>query len=76
MILNKFFYCTHIHPNNNPEIIVKQGNIVIPPVLEFSFLRRDRSRITEGKLHFPSDLDQPNNKNKLDLKLPKCWFRQ
>lgn len=75
-ILNKFFYCTHIHPNNNPEIIVKQGNIVIPPVLEFSFLRRDRSRITEGKLHFPSDLDQPNNKNKLDLKLPKCWFRQ
>ena len=75
-ILNEFFYCTHIHPNNNPEFVVKEGDIIIPPVLEFSFLRKDRSKAVDGKLDFPSKLDEPNNKYKPDLKLPKCWYGQ
>mgnify|MGYP001169604746 FL=1 len=73
--LNKYFYCTHIHPNNNPEFIVREGNIIIPPVMEFSYLRKDRSNIIEQKLNFPSVMDQPNNPSREDIDLPKCWYK-
>ena len=73
--LNKYFYCTHIHPNNNPEFIVKERDIIIPPVMEFSYLRKDRSYIIEQKLNFPSEIDQPNNPSREDIDLPKCWYK-
>ena len=33
----KFFNCTHIHPNNSVDFVLKDKEIIIPPVLEFSF---------------------------------------
>ncbi len=74
-ILNKFFYCTHIHPNNNPEFVVKEKDIIIPPVMEFSYLRKDRSEVVNNELEFPSVLDQPNNPSRSDINLPKCWYK-
>ena len=74
-ILNKFFYCTHIHPNNNPEFIVTEKDIKIPPVLEFSYLRKDRSDVINQKLEFPTIMDQPNNPTRTDIDLPKCWYK-
>jgi|TARA_Y100000389_G_scaffold190489_1_gene215403 hypothetical protein len=74
-ILNKFFYCTHIHPNNNPEFIIKEKDIMIPPVMEFSYLRKDRSETLHNDLKFPSVLDRPNNPSRSDINLPKCWYK-
>ncbi len=71
----KFFYCSHIHPNNDVDFIFKEQNIIIPPVLEFSFLRKDRGKILDNELSFPSKIDQPNNSKKRDIILPKCWYK-
>lgn len=63
----------HIHPNNADKPI-KSGNFLIPPTVEFTFLRNDRiHRVDENKC-FPHPLDQPNKKNKPDIVLPNCWF--
>ena len=45
----KFFNCTHIHPNNSVDFVLKDKEIIIPPVLEFSFLRKDRGKILNKK---------------------------
>ena len=74
-ILSDNFFCSHIHPNNDVDFIVKSKNIIIPPVLEFSFLRKDRAKETKKKDSFPVSLDQPNNPDKRDLSLPDCWFK-
>ena len=71
----KLFNCTHIHPNNSVDFIFKDKNIIIPPVLEFSFLRKDRGNVVDKNLSFPSKLDQPNLLNKRDIKLPSCWYK-
>ena len=71
----KLFNCTHIHPNNSVDFIFKDKNIIIPPVLEFSFLRKDRGNIIDKNLSFPSKLDHPNISNKRDIKLPICWYK-
>ena len=42
--------------------------------MEFSFLRKDRAKVLDDNLVFPNSLDQPNNPNKRDIILPKCWF--
>tara|TARA_B100000579_G_scaffold427862_1_gene437114 strand:- start:2587 stop:3393 length:807 start_codon:yes stop_codon:yes gene_type:complete len=72
-LLSKNYYCSHIHPNNDVDFISKHKEIIIPPVLEFSFLRKDRAKILSNKLEFPNKLDNPNNPNKRDIVLPKCW---
>ena len=74
-ILSEFFYCSHIHPNNDVDFVVKSKEIIIPPVMEFSFLRKDRAKVLDDVLKFPNDLDSPNNINKRDIYLPNCWFR-
>jgi hypothetical protein len=73
-ILSDNYFCSHIHPNNDVDFIIKTQDIIIPPVMEFSFLRKDRAKEIRNKNNFPSDLDQPNNPNKRDLILPNCWF--
>ena len=72
--LSEFFICTHIHPNNDVDFIMDSKTITIPPVMEFSFLRKDRAKVLDDNLVFPNSLDQPNNPNKRDIILPKCWF--
>ena len=73
--ITKLFNCTHIHPNNDVDFVFKDKDIIIPPVLEFSFLRKDRGNIMNKDLFFPSKLDQPNVLNKKDIKLPRCWYK-
>ena len=72
--LSQLFVCTHIHPNNDVDFVINSKALSIPPVMEFTFLRKDRAEIVNDKLFFPNNLDQPNNPNKRDLVLPKCWF--
>ena len=63
----------HIHPNNN--MPSKQiGNLIIPDTMEFTFLRNDLIKSSNKNLSFPHQLDTPNNQQKKDVILPKCWY--
>lgn len=66
-------YVVHIHPNNCCKPITK-GTISIPPVLEFTFIRKDRVS-TQGYItDFPHKLDV-DCANKETLVLPSCWYK-
>ncbi|MBT8519981.1 hypothetical protein G6734_03885 [Polynucleobacter paneuropaeus] len=71
--LRKNFEIVHIHPNNccAPVIV---SDIAIPPVMEFTFLRKDRISFQEPNIHFPHELDRPNIQDNYDFSLPKCWY--
>ena len=64
--------CVHIHPNNVfPS--VKRGDIIIPPIMEFTFIRHDR--LSPGAIpatQFPHPLDADCTDN-APLILPACW---
>jgi hypothetical protein len=67
--------CVHIHPNNNIRPIKKDG-IEIPPVMEFTFLRRDRIGYSSYETIYPHALDYDNIPYKPPMMLPKCWYGQ
>ena len=71
--LLKIFEIVHIHPNNCCKP-AKVSGIVIPSVMEFTFLRKDRISFKEKSINFPHELDRPNVKNNNDFVLPKCWY--
>lgn len=64
--------CVHIHPNNCCKPI-KKGNIEIPPVMEFTFLRKNRIKEKAFIKSFPHKLDFDSAKEK-SFDLPKCWY--
>lgn len=66
-------YCIHIHPNNCSKIVVKD-DIEIPPVAEFTFVRKDRVEVDGYVENFPSILDVDCAQGKT-LELPKCWYK-
>jgi hypothetical protein len=64
--------CVHIHPNNLARSYrIKQ--VDIPPLSEFTFLRRDRVNNPTLAKVFPHPLDYDNT-SKYPLPLPKCWY--
>lgn len=67
------FDVVHIHPNNCSST-VSYKNIEIPPVMEFTFLRKDRVNIRKKSTEFPHSLDEPNLKTMKDFPLPPCWY--
>lgn len=67
------FTIAHIHPNNW-EPIKNYGDVAIPSVMEFTFLRNDRVTLDNRPLTFPHKLDVINNKSKPPRHLPKCWW--
>lgn len=64
--------CVHIHPNNCCKSF-KKGDIEIPPVMEFTFLRKDRIKEKTYAMSFPHDLDVDAAEGK-SMILPKCWY--
>jgi hypothetical protein len=64
----------HIHPNNNGQI-ARFREFEIPRLLEFTFLRKDRSRSRKAATAFPHHLDRKNVPQKPELVLPSCWYR-
>jgi FkbM family methyltransferase len=71
-IINNF-YCVHIHPNNDVDFIKIKENIIIPPLMEFTFINKKNSNINDEKLFFPNKLDSDNNTDKRSIVLPDCW---
>ncbi len=71
--LLKHYEIVHIHPNNFAKP-VRHGNYLIPPLMEFTFLRKDRISYSKKTVSFPHSLDTLNNLDKEDIVLPKCWY--
>ncbi len=69
----KHFYVVHIHPNNC-FLPVKYKGLLIPPIMEFSFARKDNFGLSENKLKFPNDFDAPNIASKINYSLPDIWY--
>jgi hypothetical protein len=67
------FQIVHIHPNNCSETI-KYKNYEIPPIIEFTFLRKDRVSNFSYETKFPHKLDRKNIETKPDIILPKCFW--
>ncbi len=64
--------CVHMHPNNYAQPYLKD-DIEIPPLMEMTFLRKDRVEQSSNVLTFPHPLDFDNTE-KPSLPLPKCWY--
>jgi hypothetical protein len=72
--IDKYFKVVHIHPNNcAPSYIYDEFEI--PPIMEFTFLRRDRITKYEQVIQLPHRLDQSNIQHLPDVKLPICWIK-
>ncbi|PKA39748.1 FkbM family methyltransferase [Rhizobium sullae] len=71
------FVVAHIHPNNCKTAVQRFG-ISVPPVMEVTFLRKDRVKpVRDGDvLLFPHELDRKNVPSKEDVILPDIWWKQ
>ena len=50
------------------------NGVAIPPIMEFTFLRKDRITQKGKNLSFPHKLDRANLAQYDDFALPKCWY--
>jgi FkbM family methyltransferase len=66
--------CVHIHPNNSSRPLRKSG-LAIPPLAEFTFLRRDRIVHARYADQFPHPLDFDNTERP-HFPLPQCWWHR
>jgi hypothetical protein len=69
------FYVVHNHPNNFGRS-VRCGSMIIPRVLEMTFIRKDRVKSTGFARTFPHPLDVTNDTENPDLILPPAWYHQ
>jgi hypothetical protein len=65
--------CVHIHPNNVAPLHHHAG-VAIPPLAEFTFVRRDRVQPDVEVTAFPHPLDRDNCDNS-PVVLPAIWYR-
>lgn len=72
--LSQQFVVVHAHPNNYGGVVRKR-NLVIPRVLEVTLLRKDRCRSAGFAVSFPHPLDRPNATGRVDIALPRAWYR-
>ena len=66
------FDVVHIHPNNSAGC-VKKKEIVLPRVMEATFVRKDRAKTNGFSRKFPHPLDMPNTTELRDIVLPDIW---
>lgn len=72
--LAQYFDVVHSHPNNGSRLVYYEG-IAIPPAMEFTFLRKDRTIRSGHRLTFPHPLDAPIVPWCPDVVLPPCWYQ-
>lgn len=70
----KQFDIVHMHPNNSMDRYF-YGEYVIPPIVEFTFLRKDRVKASDAEFRVPHFLDRPNVMSRPDYVLSNCWYR-
>jgi hypothetical protein len=67
------FAVVHIHPNNCLPVVRCDG-VEVPPVMEFTFLRKDRIAQRASRSDFPHRLDRKCVRDLPDVLLPRCWY--
>lgn len=67
------FEIVHIHPNNCSNIICIE-EMLIPQVMEFTFIRKDRFIASDLVSNLPHSLDRENCPNFKELFLPSHFF--
>jgi hypothetical protein len=67
------FEVIHVHPNNSVGAVKVKG-LTIPPVLEYTFLRKDRVDGLSECDTFPHPLDRDNSNRHPTVVLPKCFY--
>lgn len=71
--LLRHFHIIHIHPNNVCPA-TRRSDVEIPPVMEFTLIRKDRARTEPRRgLSFPHPLDRDNVSTQSTLVLPEIW---
>jgi hypothetical protein len=70
--LTQDFDVVHAHVNNCTSM-VRYGGFDIPPLMEFTFHRKDRSARRRPATEFPHPLDRGNLPRRRDTTLPACW---
>jgi len=66
------FVVAHVHPNNRGGSVRRRG-LDVPPLLEVTWLRRDRVRGVGGWAGLPHALDRANVPGRPEVALPGCW---
>lgn len=67
------FVPVHLHPNNANKAI-QWKNFSVPPLMEITFLRKDRVKTLRPTTQFPHELDRPCVPSREDYPLPECWY--
>jgi hypothetical protein len=67
------FDLVHAHVNNWTANRRYQG-LELPPLMEFTFHRKDRSRQRSRATQFPHPFDRSNVPGREDRVLPSCWY--
>lgn len=70
--LTEDFDVVHAHVNNCTSVRRYKG-FDLPPVMEFTFHRKDRSAARAPATEFPHPLDRGNLSGRDDIVLPPCW---
>ncbi|MCW9042971.1 MAG: FkbM family methyltransferase [Pseudopelagicola sp.] len=70
--LARQFRVVHVHGNNNAPP-VRAGGMRFAPVLEVTYLRRDRAGVRMVEAELPHPLDRPNDSAFLDVVVPRVW---
>jgi hypothetical protein len=66
------FEPVHLHANNYEKVANVNG-VLMPNVIEVTFLRKDRVKENKGLRALPHVLDLPNNPEWADVELPPIW---
>jgi hypothetical protein len=73
--IREFFEPVHLH-GNNYEGVTNVNGVLMPSVIEVTFLRKDRIKIPGKARILPHLLDQPNNPAKEEIVLPENWAQR
>lgn len=72
--LLRHYHLVHIHPNNVAGPF-RREEVEIPPVMEFTFYRKDRAEVLPGKkATIPHQLDFDNIESLPPVALPEAWL--
>lgn len=71
-VLLEEFQIVHVHLNNCCKTVNSRG-VLLAPVWEVTFLRKDRVLEPDYSPILPHKLDRPNLPDKSAIKIPKQW---
>lgn len=70
--LRERFEPVHLHANNY-EVVTNVNGVLMPNIIEVTFLRKDRVKDNTCLRALPHVLDLPNNPQRADIALPLIW---